>query len=461
MEKSQIENIINYALTKSIEYAELYFEKTDNFVMGISKDKLEQSRSNQTNGIGIRLYKDEIIAYQSTSLINEDNLKKTIDKMSEIYQIQERKSNFKLKTLKKAKKKSNITYLENYSKEKIKEFLKEQSIFAKSLDSRIKNVDISFKYHLKEITIANSEGNYTNEERIISEIMISLIMEEKGVTVSSGKRVYLMGGLEIFEDFNAKKVFNQILKTGRNKLKAVNLKGGLMPVILEKGAGAIFFHEAVGHSLEAEFISRKQSTFEGLIGQKVASELVTLIDDGHRKNLFGSTYFDDEGSRTQKNILIENGILKSYLVDKINGLKLNIPSTSSSRRESYYYNPTSRMNNTYLAKGKDKVKDMIKSIDYGIYVYSINGGQVNPISGDFTFGVASARLIEKGKLTKYIKEITLIGKCNEMLHKVEMVGNDFSFKDGGICGASSGGVPVESGQPTIKLSEILVGGKED
>ena len=461
MKKEEIETIINYALDKGIEYAELFFENKNSFGMVLSKNKVDNCNSNRLNGVGIRLFKDNLITYSSTSVLTEENLKKIIDQISSVYKKEKGNKKVKLKNLKIAPKKKDIIYLENHSKNQIKNLLIEINCKAKKLDPRIKNIEVYFGYTIRHITIANSDGNYVNEERIRSSIYVNLVMEEKDNKTYGDEFKYLLGGLEILKNFNIDQFLNSALKKGQKKLKAVNIPGGKMPVILANGTGATLFHEAVGHSLEAYAVARGISTFDGLLNKKIASDVVTLIDDGSKKGLSGTTYFDDEGNKTKKNILIENGILKSYLVDIIDGGKINQLSTGSARRESYTWAPNARMNNTYLAKGNSKIKDMIKSIDYGMYVYELNGGQVKIDLGEFTFGVSLARLIENGKLTKYVKDITLIGKCNEILHKVEMVSNDLKFVGTGLCGSASGNIPVSEGQPTIKITEILVGGKED
>ena len=230
-------------------------------------------------------------------------------------------------------------------------------------------------------------------------------------------------------------------------------------MVIGPGFGAVIFHEACGHGLEATTIAPKLSIFAGQIGKKVGSEKVTLIDDGTIDDAWGSNIIDDEGEPTQKNILIEKGMLKNYLIDKISSIKMNSKSNGCGRRESYEYAPTSRMNNTYLAPGNDKFEDMISSIEHGVYCKKLSGGQVNTTTGDFNFGVDAAYMIENGKITDRIKGVTLIGNGKTILNDIEMVGDDLKLGDG-YCGSKSGLVPVTCGQPTIKVSKILVGGKE-
>ena len=460
MDKKQIEKLIKYALSLGVDFVELYFEETKLFYSQLSKDIVEDCNIKKTNGLGIRLSKNGVTCYSHTANYDYDNIIKIIDNLSSIYELEKKKVKFKLNRLKKAPKNKRAIHIEDYSVDKLKTLLKDGNLYAKGLDKDIKNVELGVKNTHKNITIANSIGTFTNEERFETRFVPVIYLEKNGKNVDGFESTYKVGGLEFFDKLNYKKAIKNSYVDAKRKMKSINIEGGLMPIILDGGRGGTLFHEAVGHSLEADAIARGQSTFCDMIGKKIASEVVTLIDDGTIKGLFGTTYFDDEGEKTRRNILIENGILKSYLVDRLNGEKLNMPSTGSSRRESYKFAPTSRMNNTYLDKGKDRVKDMIESIDYGVFVYTLAGGQVDPETGDFTFGVGTARLIEKGKLTKYISNITLIGKCNDVLHKVTMVSDDVGFRNG-TCGASSGYASVTDGNPTVKISEILVGGKSD
>jgi TldD protein len=232
-----------------------------------------------------------------------------------------------------------------------------------------------------------------------------------------------------------------------------------MPVIIGPGFGAVIFHEACGHGLEATSVAPKLSIFTNLINRQVGTEKVTLIDDATLKGEWGSNIIDDEGAKTKKNILIENGVLKDFLIDRYSTILMNNKSNGCGRRESYEYAPTSRMSNTYLAPGTDSIEDMIKSIKHGIYCKKLSGGQVNTTTGDFNFGVDAAYEIIDGKLGERIKGVTLIGNGKDILNQVEMVGNDLNLGDG-YCGSKSGMIPVTCGQPTIKVSKILVGGKE-
>ena len=240
------------------------------------------------------------------------------------------------------------------------------------------------------------------------------------------------------------------------KLDAKKAPGGIMPVIVGNGFG-VLIHEAVGHSLEAKTVSDGVGVLANKIGEKVASEIVTVIDDGTIEKSWGSILIDDEGNETRKNICIENGILKGYLIDEVNSHKMNMNPTGSGRRENYHYITTSRMTNTQLLPGENTIDEMFKSIEYGLYAKKMGGGSVDSITGDFNFAVDEAYMIRNGEVAEMVKGATLIGNTIEIMANIEMISDDLAG-DTGFCGSSSGSVPVTCGQPTIKLSSILVGG---
>ena len=220
----------------------------------------------------------------------------------------------------------------------------------------------------------------------------------------------------------------------------------------------MIFHEACGHSLEAAFVAYGRSQFAGKLGEKIAHEKVTAIDDGTIPGAWGSINIDDEGHPAQRNVLIENGILKSYMIDKFNGRRMGLESTGNSRRQSYSYTPTSRMTNTYIAPGTDKNEDIIASMEYGLYAKDMGGGSVNPVTGEFNFTVSEGYIVRNGVICEPVRGASLVGKGSEILHNIDMVGTDLDMGQG-VCGASSGSVPTNVGQPLIRVSSITVGGR--
>jgi len=346
-----------------------------------------------------------------------------------------------------------------FSVDNKKELLKNIDKTAREVSPYVTQVSASIIEKDKNFVIANSKGNYVKSNSILTRIVSTVFVEKNNIKEQEFYDLAGGKGYELLEDGDLIEMTKEATKVAVEKLDAKDFKGGELPVIINPGFGAVIFHEACGHGLEATSVAPHLSVFSNDMNKLIASEKVTLIDDGTKENFWGSSLIDDEGNPTQKNILIEKGILKNYLVDYLHSKKMQYKSNGCSRRQSYKYAPTSRMSNTYLAPGNDNVDDMIKSIDLGIYCERMSGGMVNPSTGDFNFAVETARLIEKGELKHYVRGITLIGNSKDILKNVEMVSNDL-YLAAGYCGSKSGTIPVTIGQPTIKVSKILVGGKE-
>ena len=265
-------------------------------------------------------------------------------------------------------------------------------------------------------------------------------------------------GMEMFDDFDVVPFAKQVAHDAVEMLHAEPMQGGEMPVVINNGFGGVILHEACVHGLEATSVAKGMSVFCNKLGQKVASDIVNAVDDGTNLNAWGSINVDDEGTPSKCNVLIENGILKSYLVDKRNSKKMNHPITGSSRRESYKYQTTSRMTNTYFLNGKSTFDEIIKSTEKGLFAEKMGGGSVNPATGEFNFAVQVGYMIENGKITKPVKGATLVGSGKDVLLHIDMIGDNLSCGYG-MCGSMSGSVPTIVGQPTIRVSKMTVGGK--
>jgi TldD protein len=265
-------------------------------------------------------------------------------------------------------------------------------------------------------------------------------------------------GLEVFELFPPKEIGVSAAKQAITNLTADYCPAGQMTVAIENGFGGVIFHEACGHSLEATSVGTGRSQMCGKLGQKIANEKVTAIDDGTIPNAWGSVNIDDEGHPTQKNILIENGILKSYMIDRLGSRRMGMPMSGNGRRESYLYEPTSRMTNTYIANGPDKNEDIIASIEYGLYAKSMGGGSVNPLTGAFNFAVNEGYIVRNGKICEAVRGASLVGTGSQILQDIDMVCQNLDTAQG-MYGSASGSVPTDVGQPLIRVSKITVGGR--
>ncbi len=308
------------------------------------------------------------------------------------------------------------------------------------------------------ILVASTDGLYTQDRQIRTRLMISAVAEVNGETQTGGCRPGRRMGMEMFDFIKPKAVGIHAAKQAVTMAGAGYCPAGVMPVAIDNGFGGVIFHEACGHSLEASSVAYGRSQFTGKLGQKIANEKVTAIDDGTIPGAWGSINIDDEGTPARKNVLIENGVLKTYMVDKFNGRRMGMASTGSSRRQSYAYTPTSRMTNTYIAAGTDRNEDIIASIEYGLYAKDMGGGSVNPLTGEFNFAVNEGYIIRNGVICEPVRGASLVGKGSEIIQNIDMVGTDMEMGQG-MCGSSSGSIPTNVGQPLIRVSSITVGGR--
>ncbi|NRD72493.1 metalloprotease TldD [Shewanella sp. VB17] len=343
--------------------------------------------------------------------------------------------------------------------------LKEADAYIRSLDSRIIQVVVSISGVHEEILVAASDGTLAADIRPLVRFNCSVILEEKdqrerGSSGGGGRHGYdiLMAtddtGLPVCFSFA-----REAVRQASVNLSAIDAPAGLMPVVLGAGWPGVLLHEAVGHGLEGDFNRKGSSAFSGLVGQQVASKLVSVVDDGNMPNRRGSLSIDDEGVITQKTVLIQDGILKGYMQDKLNARLMGEQSTGNGRRESYAHLPMPRMTNTYMEAGESDPAEIIKSVKNGIYAPNFGGGQVDITSGKFVFSASEAYLIENGEVTKAIKGATLIGNGPEAMKQISMVGNDLALDKGvGVCGKDGQSVPVGVGQPTLKVDNLTVGG---
>jgi peptidase U62 modulator of DNA gyrase len=444
----EINNLYNY-----VDYVEFYEEFTKSKVYNFVDSKLDDIITNNYKGLGVRLLKDDTVFYLAT------NKKYDFNDLKSFFYTKTEKKQLIFKDIKTYEDKIEVKFTDISNIEKKNFFIMIDKII-REYSNLIKQVSIKLSETTREIKILNSKSDNIKYLKYFTRLVITVIAEEKNKMVEHSMTFSNKGGLELLsnEDFPSKAL--EIAKTVIEKLSAKKIIGGKMPVILNNGFGAVIFHEACGHGLEAEALKNNLTVFKDDLGKKIATDKVTLIDDPTIENYYGSNLIDDEGNLTKEVKLIEKGILKSYLVDNFNGKKLSIESTSSSRRENYLYKPTSRMSNTYLLSGNDKIEDMIKSINYGIYAKEMGGGSVDPSTGNFNFYITLPYLIENGEIKDLLEPMTLVGNSKEILQNVEMVSDDLKL-EAGICGASSGNIPVTIGQPTIKIKEILVGGSDE
>lgn len=331
---------------------------------------------------------------------------------------------------------------------------------ARSISNEISQVFCTLADGDKTVTIANSEGIFTQDRRVRTRIAINAVASSGTENQTGSASPGALQGFEFIENLPIENLAKQAAKTAVTMLHAPYCPAGVMPVVIDSGFGGVIFHEACGHSLEATQVGKGTSVFTGMLGKQIAATCVSAVDDGTLAGEWGSINIDDEGKPSQRNQLIKDGILTGYMIDRLGSLRMNMPSTGSSRRESYKYPPTSRMTNTYICAGKDKESDIITSAGDGLYCKTMGGGSVDPATGEFNFAVNEAYLIRDGKIASPVRGASLIGKGSEILMRIDRVGRKLKFGQG-MCGSLSGSVPTNVGQPMIRVTSMTVGGREE
>ncbi|MFQ8892012.1 MAG: TldD/PmbA family protein [Clostridium sp.] len=441
------------------DFAEIFEEDSISNSIGLIDGKVENALGGRSYGIGIRIFKGFKSIYAYTNDNSLSGLLNTAYKAAlALGELKEDKQivlndTFTFKNI------HNIKYYPNaVNYEKKIGIMKTAYKSAKNYSNEISQVSVSYADKDQKVLIANTEGLFTEDRRVRTRLAISSIASNETENQTGFEGPGACKGFELFETIDPEYYGREASRTAHTMLHAKNCKAGNMTVAIDNGFGGVIFHEACGHSLEATSVAKGNSVFAGKLGKQIASSKVTAIDDGTIPNYWGSINIDDEGTLGRKNILIENGILKSYMVDKLNGRRMNMEPTGSSRRQSYKFAPTSRMTNTYIASGEDNPEDIIKSIEDGLYAKKMGGGSVNPVTGEFNFAVAEGYIVKNGVIQEPVRGASLIGKGSEVLMNIDMVGNNLEQAQG-MCGSSSGSIPVNVGQPMIRVKEITVGGR--
>ena len=450
--------VLQKAVSTGADYAEIFAENTMNHSIFMIASKVDSIKDSVIAGAAVRVYKGLRSVMATTVDTSEAGLLACAEKAAEALGQGTAEIDIVLKErlfgdihpVKIVP--STVT-----NREKVA-VLKDAYFAAKEYDPCINQVSGTFLDVDHNILIANSEGLYTQDRQIRTRLSIDAVADKGDGAQTGGFRPGRRMGMEMFDTIDPKAVGIRAAKQAVTMAGAGYCPAGVMPVAIDNGFGGVIFHEACGHSLEASSVAYGKSQFTGKLGQKIANEKVTAIDDGTIPGAWGSINIDDEGTPAQKNVLIENGILKSYMIDKFNGRRMGMASTGNARRQSYSYTPTSRMTNNYIAPGSDKNEDIIASIEYGLYAKDMGGGSVNPVTGEFNFSVNEGYMNRDGKICEPVRGASLVGKGSEVIQNIDMVGTDLDMGQG-MCGSSSGSVPTNVGQALIRVSTITVGGR--
>ncbi|MGB2539229.1 metalloprotease TldD [Hafnia paralvei] len=457
-------SVLGTLAERQLDYADLYFQSSYHESWVIEDRIIKDGSYNIDQGVGVRAISGEKTGFAYADQITLNALNQSAQAARSIVREQ---GNGKVHTL------GNIPHsllypaidpLQSLPREEKIALLHRVDNVARAEDPRVQEVSASITGVYELILVAATDGTLAADVRPLVRLSVSVLVEENGRRERGSSGGGGRSGYEYFlemvdGDVRADAFAKEAVRMALVNLSAVAAPAGSMPVVLGAGWPGVLLHEAVGHGLEGDFNRRGTSVFSGQMGQLVASELCTVVDDGTISGRRGSLAIDDEGVPGQYNVLIEKGILKGFMQDKMNARLMGLAPTGNGRRESYAHLPMPRMTNTYMLAGKSTPQDIISSVEYGLYAPNFAGGQVDITSGKFVFSTSEAYLIENGKITKPVKGATLIGSGIEAMQQISMVGNDLALDKGvGVCGKEGQSVPVGVGQPTLKLDSMTVGG---
>ncbi|MBN2299933.1 MAG: TldD/PmbA family protein [Acholeplasmataceae bacterium] len=455
IEKKELQVLLNEALKTGADFAEIFLEDAFSSIIRVISGEVTSIDRSNVYGVGVRIIlgSDEVYGY--TNHVTYDSILSLIQSLRVSFNGEPKESMLLG---------NKIPFTSNIKKPMGTVTTAEKSEKLQKLSNRIKNYDPRIVQAITQlleseqnVLIVNSNGVYQDDKRTYIRVVFMAVAKEAEQMQQAYDSQGRFMGYEIFDVIDADKIADEVAESAIRLLSAEDMTAQVMPVVLHNAFGGVIFHEACGHPLEATAVAKGLSPFVGKIGEKVGSDLVTAYDNGNVDGAWGKLNFDDEGKPTQKNLLIENGILKGYLIDYRNGKKMNMEPTGSARRQSYKFSPTSRMNSTYIAPGKDKFEDIIKDTKYGLFAKKLGGGTVVPATGEFNFTVQEGYMIEDGKLTRPVRGAMLIGHGEDVLFKIDKVADNLEFGQG-MCGSISGSIPVDVGQPTIRVSSMTVGG---
>jgi TldD protein len=456
--RKDAENIISETLNKCDD-GELYLEDSKSENILLDDNKIKSSSYSSDLGFGFRAISGEIVAYSHSNEISKNSLNQSSKNLQSTLKSSKGTYNHEIpKTNKNFY--NDINPIEEKDLNSKLEVLNKVNDYLRSKDSNVKQVTSSFSGEQKSIEIIRLGGQSITDVRPLVRFNVSVMLEKNGRKETG---VYGIGGRQSYDSYldneNWKNVCDEAYRIASINLESKPAPAGEMKVVLGPGWPAILIHEAIGHGLEGDFNRKKTSAFHNLMGQRVASEGVTIVDDGTIDKRRGSLTIDDEGTPTERTVLIENGILKNFMQDRLNARLMKTKSTGNGRRESYKHVVLPRMRNTMMLSGKNTQDEMISSVDKGIFAVSFGGGQVDITSGKFVFNCTEAYEIIDGKIGSPIKGATLIGDGPSILKEVSMVGNDMMLDPGiGTCGKAGQGVPVGVAQPSILIDKMTVGG---
>jgi TldD protein len=459
IDQDTLTRVLGAATRTGADFAEVFVEDKRSTSAGLDDGRIEQVTSGRDRGAGIRVVKGDTTGFAHTADLSEAGLRAAAEAAAAA--ASQGGGGVRTVALTRVAP-TQVNTVEQYPDSIPKaakvDLLRRIDDAARSAGASIVQVSAGYGDSRRRILVANTDGVLAEDEQVRALVRMSVVASaDTGMQTgfqSAGQTV----GFEMFDAVDVEALARDAARMALTKLKARPAPSGALPVVIKQGSGGVLFHEACGHGLEADLVSKGASVYRGRTGELVASPLVTLVDDGTMSREWGAIGIDDEGHPSQYNVLIENGVLTDFMWDYLRARKEGRAQTGNGRRQSYMHLPMVRMTNTYVLNGIEEPDEIVRATDHGVYIAQLGGGSVNTATGDFVFGMTEAYLIEHGEITEPLREGNLIGNGPQVLRDIDLLGNDFAMGNPGTCGKDGQGVPVGDGQPTLRVSSMTIGG---
>jgi TldD protein len=463
-----IQRVLGAGLSTGADFSEIYVEDKRSSSANLDDGKVDQVTSGRDRGAGIRVVKGETTGYAHTADLSEAGLLAAAEAAAAAASQGGGGARIVALSRRPAHRVSEVAIAPDSvgKAAKVELLLRADGAArdvgrggpAQASGHSIVQVSAGYGDSRKRVLIANSDGVLVDDEQVRTLFRISAVASGDTGLQTGYESLGHTIGFELFDQHDVEELARRAAQRALTKLNARPAPSGTLPVVIRQGSGGVLFHEACGHGLEADLVGKGASVFKGRVGELVAAPNITLVDDGTMPGEWGAIGYDDEGHASQRNVLIQDGVLTDYMWDFLRARKEGRPQSGNGRRQSYMHLPMVRMTNTFVLNGTDDPDEIVRATDHGVYVAQLGGGQVNTASGDFVFGMTEAYLIEKGEITDPIREGNLIGNGPQVLKDIDLLGNDFAMGMPGTCGKDGQGVPVGDGQPTLRVKALTVGG---
>lgn len=458
LDRTLVDKVIKASLAHGGDFAELFVEEKSTFSASLEDSMVEGLASGTTKGAGIRVRLGDTTGFAHTADLTEKGLMRAVEAASALA----KQAGGSARSVRVGEHHVSLispemTLPSSVSKDKKIDLLLRLDQAGRSAGASIRQVSGGYSDSFRRFLVVNSEGIYVEEEQARTRLSVSCVAAGDTGMQTGYETVAMTMGFELFDEIDIESLAQTAARRAIQKLSARPTPSGPLPIVLNGLGGGVLFHEACGHGLEADHVLKDSSVYANRLGERVASPLVTLLDDGTVENQWGTFTHDDEGHLAGKNTLIQDGVLVDYMWDATQGEKTRRTSSGNGRRQSYSHLPMVRMTNTYLQPGTSTPEEIIADTEYGIYVAKLGGGQVNTATGDFVFGMTEAYLIENGQITAPLRDANLIGNGPEVLANIDAVATDFAIVPG-TCGKDGQSVAVGCGQPTLRITSVTVGG---